>query len=85
MRRATAVLRGLLLVSVVSLAGCSAHRWVSANDARHRYVESMAAYRACLSENAANPGACESQRLVMESNEREYGMLRTNPEHLKSD
>jgi len=68
-----------------TLTGCAVQRWTAANDARQRYVQSSAAYRACLAENAANVGACDAKRLVMESDEREYGMLRTNPEHLKSD
>jgi hypothetical protein len=49
------------------LGGCGIARQVDAQD---HYQQLLADYRACLAANNANPQACESRRLLMETDER---------------
>jgi hypothetical protein len=69
-------LHGILLAAcAVTLAGCGVQRSLAANDARQRYEQSSAAYRACLTQNPSDVRTCEAQRLVMETDEREFNTL----------
>jgi hypothetical protein len=69
-------IKGVPLLCALNLAACGVQRAISANDARERYEQSSADYRACLAANSSDVRACEGKRLVMETNEREYLNLR---------
>ena len=68
----------LAMIGLGTLSGCGVQRQFSANDARQRYEKSSADYRTCLAQNAANLRACDSARLIMENDEREYHNLRND-------
>lgn len=59
----------ILVPFALLLAGCAV---VAVRDASQQYQQSLASYRTCLGANAANPKACEAQRLVLEVDERAY-------------
>ena len=44
-------------------------------DAQQNYKQSVANYRNCLAANPSNVNACESQRLIMQTDERAFGQM----------
>ena len=64
----------LLLVAPIclALAGCGE---VAKVDARTEYQKSVADYRVCLDANPKDAHACDTKRLSMEAQEREYNNL----------
>jgi hypothetical protein len=60
------------LIVALGLAGCAVAAKV---DAREHYQQSLANYRVCLTAHPDNAKACESQRLIMEADERAYNDL----------
>jgi hypothetical protein len=58
----------LAITSILLLGGCGIAQHM---DDRAHYRQSVADYRDCLAANTASPQqACESKRLIMETNER---------------
>lgn len=70
-------MRYLIVATALALSGCGIVSGVShvTSDvgkirASNDYQASVADYRACVAANAGRPQACDSQRTVMDTNER---------------
>jgi ABC-type uncharacterized transport system auxiliary subunit len=61
------------LALALMLAGCALEQ---ARQARGSYDQSVADYRQCLTDNPNNVKACDSKRLIMESEESHWANLR---------
>jgi hypothetical protein len=68
-------IRFAMLAAACLLSGCAGSPIAAERDARHNYEKSVAVYRNCLAENPSNVRACESQRLIMETDERAFNNL----------
>jgi hypothetical protein len=59
-------IRGLIIFSALTLAGCAG----PVKEARLEYQDSAERYKACVA--AKGPSGCETERVIMETDERKY-------------
>jgi hypothetical protein len=65
----------LFLTMTAVVAGASILSACAYVDANRNYKQSVANYKDCLTANPTNVNACESQRLIMLTDERAVGRL----------
>lgn len=59
----------IVLLCAAALSGCGIAAKINARD---QYQQSLEAYKACLAQNAANPNACEADRLALQADQSAY-------------